>query len=281
MPGETIPDETIPDETIPNYALLDRAGVASSMFYPRPAEGAPPRGATDHLIEVEPGVEVGARFYASERSGPTLLYFHGNGEIASDHDDIAPLYHEVGLNLFVAEFRGYGSSGGQPSVAALVADAHPLSDFFHAALDEGGFSESRFLMGRSLGAHPALELAANDDRRFRGLILESGAGNIRRMLGRTGLLDTEVGGRLAAAHEAKIRSVVLPTLLIHGERDDLVPLSAARELHELLAGASRSLVVIPHAGHNDILWLGQRQYFEAIHRFVTHSAGGQDLDRSP
>ena len=66
---------------------------------------------------------MGARFYASERSRPTLLYFHGNGEIASDHDDIAPLDHEIGLNLFVAEFRGYGSSGGRPSVAGLIADA--------------------------------------------------------------------------------------------------------------------------------------------------------------
>ena len=270
----------MPEEITPDYALLDRAGVASFMFFPRPAEGAPPPGATDHLIEVEPGVEVGARFYASDQSRPTLLYFHGNGEIASDHDHIAPLYHEIGLNLFVAEFRGYGSSGGRPSVAGLVADAHPLADFFHAALDERGFSDSRFLMGRSLGAHPALELAANDGTRFRGLILESGAGNIRRMLGRMGLLDTEAGGQLAAAHEGKIRSVVLPTLLIHGERDELVPLSTADEMHELLAGTTRSLVVIPGAGHNDILWLGQRQYFEAIHRFVTDPAGEQDLDRS-
>lgn len=56
------------EEVTPDYAMLDRAGVGSSMFYPRPAEGAPPPGATDHLIEVEPGVEVGARLYAADPS---------------------------------------------------------------------------------------------------------------------------------------------------------------------------------------------------------------------
>lgn len=258
-------------DTKPDYALIDRAGVASFMFYPRPAEGAPPPRATDHLIEVEPGVAVGARFYVSDPSLPTLLYFHGNGEIASDHDDIAPLYHEIGLNLFVAEFRGYGASGGEPSVAALVADAHPSAEFFHTTLDERGFSESRFVMGRSLGAHPALELAANGGSRFRGLIVESGAGSIRGLLDRLGLLDTEVGGRLAAGHETKIRSIVMPALLIHGERDQLVPLRTAEELLELLEGLSRRLVVIEGAGHNDILWIGRSQYFEAIRDFVARS----------
>ena len=116
-------------------------------------------------------------------------------------------------------------------------------------------------MGRSLGAHPALELAANGGSRFRGLILESGAGSIREMLGRLGLLDTEVGGQLAANHEAKIRSIVMPALLIHGERDQLVPLRTAEELHKLLEATSRHLVVIAGAGHNDILWVGRTQYF--------------------
>src|SRR5205085_9496075 len=105
--------------------------------------------------------------------------------------------------------------------------SHRVAAYFHAALDERRFSPRRLIMGRSLGAHPALELAANASDGFAGLIIESGAGNIRRMLERTGLLDTELGGALAAAHEAKITSIALPTLLIHGEQDDLVPLSNA------------------------------------------------------
>ena len=252
----------------PDYALLDRSGVGGAMFYPRPNDAAPPPGATDYAIPVEPGVEIGARCYLADPAWPTLLYFHGNGEVASDHDGIAPLYRAIGLNLFVAEFRGYGESTGTPTLAALVADAHPVAAFFHATLDAAGCAPVRFVMGRSLGAHPTLELAANAAGRFRGVIIESGAGGLRRMLERLGLLDTELGGRLAAAHEAKIAAIRLPTLLIHGEYDELVPLSTAQALRDSLSGTASSLVVIPGAGHNDILWVGREQYFRAIAAFV-------------
>ena len=64
--------------------------------------------------------------------------------------------------------------------------------------------------------------------------------------------------------------------MLHGESDDLVPLDHAAELYDLLAGTERELVVIPGAGHNDILWLGQRRYFEAIRSFVAGVPGDED-----
>ena len=256
------------NETSPDYALLDQAGLAGAMFYPRPDDGPPPPGASDHMIEVASGVALGARFYPVDPAAPTLLYFHGNGEVASDHDGIAPLYHEIGVNLFVAEFRGYGRSSGRPTVEALVGDAHPAAAYFHDLLDQHGYSERRFIMGRSLGAHPAIEAAANAAGRFRGLILESGAGNIRRSIERVGLLETELGATLAAAHEAKVAGIALPVLLIHGEVDTLVPLGTAELTRELLTLTTATLEVIPGAGHNDLLWVGRDQYFSAIADFV-------------
>ena len=257
----------------PDYGLLDRSGAGASMFYPQRDDSPPPAGAEDHLIEVAPDVRVAARFYVGDPTWPALLYFHGNGEIAGDHDGIAPLYHEINVNLFVAEFRGYGKSNGVPSAEALVEDAHPIAARFHAILDAAGGSAARLVMGRSLGAHPALELAANATERLRGVVIESGAGNLRRSLERQGLLDTEAGGLLAAAHEAKVRSIRMPALLIHGEWDELVPLANAEALHALLDGTRRELVVIPSAGHNDILWAGRERYFDAIASFVARSTG--------
>jgi len=253
----------------PNYALLDDAGLGGAMFYPRPDDRPPPPGASDHQIEITPAVSLGARFYPTDPAGPSLLYFHGNGEVASDHDGIAPLYHDIGANLFVAEFRGYGQSTGDPTVAALVGDAHPAVAYFHQLLDDQGFSAERYVMGRSLGAHPALEVAANAAERFRGLILESGAGNIRRSVERAGLLETELGGRLAAAHDAKVRGIRLPVLLIHGAVDTLVPLNTAETTRDLLTSTAARLEVIPGAGHNDLLWIGRDQYFRAIADFVS------------
>jgi uncharacterized protein len=257
----------------PDYTLIDRAGAGSWLFYPRRDASPPPQGASDIFIDIEGGVTIGARFYPVDPDAPTILYFHGNGEIASDHDGIAPMYHEIRVNLFVADFRGYGSSGGRPTFASLVADAHPVAAAFHSVLDERGYSGSRFIMGRSLGSHPALEIAARIPDHFRGLIIESGAANLRRLISRVGFdAESGEGAALADAHAAKVRSVRLPSLIIHGEYDELIPLQHAAELYEMLEDVDRELHVIPGAGHNDLLWLGQDQYFEAISAFVARLA---------
>ena len=117
-----------------------------------------------------------------------------------------------------------------------------------------------------MGAHSALEIAAHAPAGFLGMILESGAGNLRRWIERLDLAGE--GPRLLAEHEAKIRSIRLPCLMIHGERDDLIPLDRAREVYEMLDATERTLLIIPNAGHNDIVWVGAREYFAAIKQFI-------------
>ncbi len=256
-------------EPAPDYALLDRGGASRQVFFPQPDHSPAPKGATDHRLAVEPGVELAARFYADDAAFPTILYFHGNGEVIGHHDEIARFYHEAGANLFVVDFRGYGRSSGRPTFATLASDAHPVAAGFHRILDEGGYSSRRFVMGRSLGAHPALEIAANAADGFSGLIIESGAAILRRLIGFLGASATaEETTALSDAHERKIRSIRLPALLIHGELDELVPLATAVALHELLAETRRELVVIPGAGHNDIVYVGLEEYFAAVAGFV-------------
>lgn len=263
----------MPDANEPDYALLDRLGAASMAFFPRPDHTRPPDGATDYLIEVDPGVSVGARFYHQPGPGhPSILYFHGNGEIVGDHDQFVSLYYDHGINLFVAEFRGYGKSGGASSMEHLVTDARPVAAFFHATLDELGYDGRRYVMGRSMGASPALEIAANAAEGFRGVVIESGAAGVRGMLERFGVAEHGTALELIEAHEAKIRSIRLPTMQIHGEVDQLVPMQTAAELYNLLEGTSREIVVIPYGDHNTILWVGQVPYMEALTRFIADNA---------
>src|SRR4051812_29019211 len=94
-----------------DYSLLDDSGLSNMIFFPRRESRPPTGGAEDVDIEVAPGVRLGGRFYPANPLWPTILYFHGNGEVASDHDPIAPLYHErAQANLLVVDFRGYGRS---------------------------------------------------------------------------------------------------------------------------------------------------------------------------
>src|SRR5262245_53443537 len=127
----------------PDYGLIDRTPVSIPIFHPRPDRSQAPPGATDHLVEVAPGVSLAARHYLADASYPTILYFHGNGEVVADHDDIAAFYHAIRLNLFVVDYRGYGRSGGRPSFSALIEDAHPIARRFHALLDEEGMGGRR------------------------------------------------------------------------------------------------------------------------------------------
>jgi pimeloyl-ACP methyl ester carboxylesterase len=255
---------------LPDYGLLDRRGLAWGLFYPRRDVSGPPAGATDHRVEVEEGVEVAFRFYPLERSRPSLLFFHGNGEIASDYDAIAPHYHGIGANLCVVDYRGYGASGGAPSFASLIADAHPVLARFHALLDEEGFTGPRFVMGRSLGSLPAAELAATAHERLVGLIVESGAPDLARLRERAGIdeSDPEIT-ELVEAHAARLAPIALPVVQIHGEWDEIIPLEYGVAFHEQLTTSEKQLVIIPGAGHNDIGWVGRELYFETLARFVS------------
>lgn len=253
----------------PDYTLLDRPDIASFMFYPRPDWSPAPPGATDHDIAVAPGVTVAARFYRHAKEVPTLLFFHGNGEVASDYDLSAPFYASIGLNLFVADYRGYGSSGGRPSFSTMIADARAVYESFRALLAAEGYAGRRFVMGRSLGALSALEVAARYQAELAGLIIESGAGGTRgwgRMLRPAD--DRAPWEELHRRHLEKLRSITLPLLTIHGERDELIALESAVELQDAVGSAKKELVVIPGAGHNDLFYLGLEQYLAAIRVFV-------------
>ncbi|MEW6033563.1 MAG: alpha/beta fold hydrolase, partial [Chloroflexota bacterium] len=247
-------------------------------FYPRADWAPPPHGASDHAITVGQGVSVGARFYPVGPGAPAVLFFHGNGEVASDYDDIAPLYHQQGIGLFVADYRGYGRSGGSPTFASMVADAHPVFEYFRDLVRKGnegrllrqGSGQALFVMGRSLGSHSAIELASSYAGEMRGLILESGFAHVPSLLRHHGLTTTSPQlDAFERAVQARVRSIALPVLVIHGEWDTLVPPEFAHSFYENVGSKDKTLLTIPGAGHNDIMLLGMREYFSAIGDFVT------------
>ncbi len=259
----------------PDYALLDRGGASAQIFFPRPDPSPTPAGATDHLVDVGDGVSIAARRYEIDAHGPTIVYFHGNGEVVGDHDGIAPLYHSIGANLFVFEFRGYGRSTGSPTMGQLVADGAVCGRRALEILDADGFDGPRLVMGRSLGANPALEVAARVPG-YRGLILESGAGNVGRFVRRLGLLPSDELDRLVVAHEAKLATITMPSLIIHGLWDDLVPVENAVATAEMLSASDVTTELVEGAGHNDLLLVDPGRYIESIARLVEQARGGAE-----
>jgi len=252
-----------------DYSILDQPLVLSFVFYPRKDVTPPPPGATDHLIAVDKDIAVACRFYAHSLSAPSIIYFHGNGEVTSDYDYIAPLYNQLGINLFVADYRGYGASGGSPTFSKMVSDAPVVFKAFADILKEKGYREDIFAMGRSLGSVSALEIAHHHQEQLKGLIIESGFASVTNLLEHLGIPAESLGIKDPDfPNLARIRSVTIPTLIIHGEYDSLIPTSEGRALFQNAAASNKELVIIPGAEHNDIMLVGTERYFEAMGKFV-------------
>ena len=143
-----------------DYSEFDRREILMFLFHPRP-EGYFPSFDTvsELLIPVESEVNIGAHFYHAGNNAATILFFHGNGEIAADYVDIAPRYIQMNINFLPVHYRGYGRSNGTPTITGMMRDCHVIFHYTKKWLSEHSYTGPVFVMGRSLGSASALELA--------------------------------------------------------------------------------------------------------------------------
>jgi len=256
------------DLTQINYPAFDKPEISRILFYPR-RETAGSQGVHPEqlMIPVENDVTVGGRFHRSGQESPTVLFFHGNGEIAADYDDIGAVYRGMGINLLPVDYRGYGLSSGKPTVTAMMRDSHSIFEFVSAWLAGGGFTGPLIVMGRSLGSAPALEIAFHNGERVAGLIIESGFARILPLLSLLGIHAPELTEASGPQNLEKIRGVRKPTLVIHAEYDHIIPFAEGKELYEASGAAEKKLLEIRGADHNNIFSHGMKQYLDAIKFF--------------
>ncbi len=256
-------------------AILDHPYAIQVLFHPRRDDFAMVRpGAHLVTIEVEPEVTLGGRLYpAPDPESPLILYYHGNGEIAADYDNLEELYTRMGIALLVMDYRGYGTSSGYPKADNLVSDARVVYDALPDVLKEYQLNPAQvYVMGRSLGSVPAVETAVYAGEQLGGLILESGFSDTFGLLSRLGVQVAEASEERDGFRNAhKMEEVTVRTLVLHGMNDVLIPPSDGQELHKNCAATEKHLELIPGAGHNDIMITGMRQYFDAIGSFVLKS----------
>ena len=113
---------------------MNKTSLIRSIFYPR--KSFVKQDENDILIPVEKDVDVAIRLYLINENYPTILYFHGNAELAQEYDLIAEFYHKVGINLIVADYRGYGLSTGTPNRDNLHSDSIKIFDYTLVYLKE-------------------------------------------------------------------------------------------------------------------------------------------------
>ena len=256
-----------------DYTILDRPEILNFLFHPRASAArgetrgrTDPCSITDHMIPVSEGDKIGARFHMTSRTGPSILFFHGNGEIISDYDELGPLYNQMGINFLPVDYRGYGFSTGTPTVTAMMQDCHGVFEYVTQWRLSERFTGPVMVMGRSLGSAPALELACSRVSEIDGLIIESGFARALPLLRLLGIDPDALGlkeGDLFE-NETKIKKFDKPTLIIHAQFDHIIPFSDGQALYDASSAREKRLLTIAGANHNDIFSRGLPEYMAAI-----------------
>jgi uncharacterized protein len=188
-----------------------------------------------------------------------LLVCHGNAGNIGDRVLHAALLTATGFDVLLFDYRGYGRSSGRPSEKGTYRDVRAA---LTCVLEQPGVDPARvFYLGESLGGAVALDLAL--ERPPAGLVLLSAFTGVRE-LGRLHypFVPTAL---IPDAYPAlrRIRKLHAPLLVLHGERDEIVPLSQGRTLFES-APEPKRMHVFPGLGHNDLVPLAGADFARVI-----------------
>lgn len=254
------------------YTKLAAAEVQAALFQPRAEWNPPPTGAFEREVTVADGVVLPLRFFlqAEGEAAVNILLFHGKKDVATDLDEIAASFNRLGLNLVVAEYRGYGRAGGQPSVLNMIKDAHQQLAATRETLAQEGKTGYLAVMGRSLGSVPAIDLAVAAAEPPAGLIIESGVAQTIPFLLNLGVEPAACGITSEADGFCNVQKISLlekPTYILHAQHDQIVPLGLAESLQAHCGAQSKEFQMVPGADHTTIIATVGDHYFKAIAAF--------------
>jgi fermentation-respiration switch protein FrsA (DUF1100 family) len=222
-------------------------------------------GVEDLRLTTDDGETLVAWYVPAKDGHPLILYFHGNGGALVDRTPRFRALTASGYGLLAIAYRGYGGSIGSPTQKGLMADGETA---YLEARARGYDGDRIVLMGESLGTGVATALAATHEAA--ALVLDS---------------PYSSAVEVAAAHYAvfpvkwlmfdqfrsdlAIGDVHIPILVLHGDEDDVVPISLARRLFEL-ANEPKTFMLVSGGKH---LVLGMTEVFPRVRAWIDEKTG--------
>jgi fermentation-respiration switch protein FrsA (DUF1100 family) len=218
-------------------------------------------GARDVTLTTGDGLELDA-FYlpGAVPDAPAVLVANGNGGHRGMRAPLARALEDEGLAVLLFDYRGYGGNPGSPSEEGLALDVRAARDFL---LDEAGVPSDRLLyFGESLGAAVVTELATEHPPA--GLVLRSPFTDLASV-GRVHYPFLPVRLLLRDRYPVaeQIGRIPVPTTIVYGSDDSIVPPEQSRAVADAAAGLHR-LVAVPGADHNDLVLLDGPEVVEAV-----------------
>jgi pimeloyl-ACP methyl ester carboxylesterase len=246
--------------------FLDDPLLSRRYFFPRPDRFPEPL-----RVEVD-GATLACALRGPGPGAPTVVHFHGNGEVVGDWLDLLPSFlTPLGWNVLLAEYRGYGTCTGEPLLGTMLDDVDAI------VRASGAPPERLVFFGRSVGSIFAVH-AASRFPRAAGLVLESGIADVlERLLLR--VAPAELGVDADAFERAvrerldqlvKIAAYPGPVLVLHGRHDGLVDVSHGERL-AAAAGGQVTVRIFDHGDHNSILAVNEAAYLAEVAQFLART----------
>jgi len=221
-------------------------------------------GYEDVFVDTADGLRLHGWYIPHRGAKRTLLFFHGNAGNISHRGASVEIFHRLGLNVFIFDYRGYGRSQGKPSEKGLYTDARAAWGYL--TRERGLEQEDIILFGRSLGGTVAAELAA--EVQPGGLILESSFSSARDMAHVIfPVFSRLVFMRYQFNTVAYIRRVTCPVLVLHSPRDEIIPYPLGEKIFGM-ANKPKSLVKLT-GDHNSGFLASQPDYERALDEFIS------------
>ena len=238
-------------------------------FYPiRGVQDTPARfnlPFADVRIPTSDGETLHAWWLEHPQARAQVIFFHGNGGNLSLWLDVIAEQRQRGFSVLAVDYRGYGASTGTAGERGLYLDAEASVRLFHERFRKAGVPV--IFWGRSIGVAPAA--SATGQTAPDGLVLESPFPDIGAALRGNPVMRAL---SLLSSYEFPTSRLMEqydgPLLVIHGDRDVLIPYAAGRELFERSRSTPKEFVTIEGAEHNDLHVVNPKAYWAAIDRFV-------------
>lgn len=212
----------------------------------------------------------------TERTPATadILLCHGNGGNIGDRLIDAKLLAGAGFNLLLFDYRGYGRSTGRPHEAGTYRDAAAARD---ALLRQPECDPARVIyLGESLGGAIALALAVESPPQ--GLVLQSTFTSLRAVAHHHYPVIPSAVVPDAYPSIRRIGQLQAPLLVLHGARDEVVPLTEGRALYEAAPEPKRKHV-FEGLGHSDLVAAGD-EYARVIKEWMANDVSSVRTSRT-
>ena len=217
----------------------------------------------DVSIESADGVTLHGWFIAG-RTSQVLLFFHGNAGNISHRLDSIRQFRDLGLSVFIIDYRGYGQSEGRTTEKGIYRDADAAWRYLTEG--RGIIASDIVIFGRSLGASVASRLASKNQPL--ALIVESSFTSIPDIAQDLyPWLPARWLSRLSHATRDNVRDVRCPILVIHSRDDEIIPY---RHGEAIFASANEPRTLLTIRGtHNDAFLRDERAYVEGLRTFLS------------